>query len=273
MVRGITERDHALFRKLGDFGVLSTGQLRELFFKDIRKTTMLRRLRILEKRDLIRRVHGLSDGSHGWCLTLKCANRFGIEGVFRHINRNALEHDVTLSQVRMSLQSVGLGDTWVPEHVLRHRAWLERKQTGKVPENIPDGILTFEKKGEYLAIAVELEMTEKNSDRYVKTLQAHRFKRTISMIWYLVPTKALGLKLERIWRKYNTTNERLRWTLISQVLKAPYDIEINANGKSNLLRDYITMSSPIPAHSTAHGVSSICETNLISQEGVNSKNT
>ena len=271
MVRGLTERDHALFRKLGDFGALSTAQVRELFFKDIRTTTMLRRLRLLEKRELLRRIHGLSDGSHGWCLTKRCAKQLGVEGIFRNLNRNSLEHDVTLSQVRMSLESVGLGATWVPEHVLRFKAWQDRSQSGKVPENVPDGIFTVEKSGQYLAVAVELEMTEKNSDRYAKSLKAYFWKQSLAMIWYLVPNKALGLKLERIWKKMNNSYDtRLKWTLISQVLKNPYDIEIHSQGTTRLLRDAITFKEP--AHSGAHPVSSSFETNPNPTPQANSRN-
>ena len=52
----VTARDERLLRQLGDFGVMSTAQIQELFFLDARKTTMLRRKRILEERDLIRRL-------------------------------------------------------------------------------------------------------------------------------------------------------------------------------------------------------------------------
>ena len=269
MVRGITERDHALFQKLGDYGVLSTGQLRELFFKNIRKTTMLRRLRALERRYLIRRIQGLSDGSHGWSLTKRCAYKLGTEGVFKNINRNSLQHDVTLSQVRMALQSVGLGETWVPEHVLRFRAWQERNQNKKVSENIPDGIFTVESGGDYLAVAIELELNEKNSDRYAKTLGSYWGKQSLAMIWYLVPTRALGEKIERLWKKTNgTSNTRLKWSIISQVLKNPYDIELHCLGTTRLLRNVITLRQP--AHTTAHTVSTIANSNLNSITETNS---
>jgi DNA-binding MarR family transcriptional regulator len=57
-----TERDRNLLGTLSDFGLLSTKQIQHLIFQGIRKTTMLRRLRLLEKRNLIRRIKGLNDG-------------------------------------------------------------------------------------------------------------------------------------------------------------------------------------------------------------------
>ena len=46
----LTPRDEALLCKLGDYCVLSTSQIHKLFFGDIRKTTMLRRLRLMESK-------------------------------------------------------------------------------------------------------------------------------------------------------------------------------------------------------------------------------
>ncbi len=155
----VTARDERLLRQLGDFGVLSTAQIRELFFVGVRKTTMLRRMRLLEERDLIRRLRGLPDGSHGWCLSLRCATALGFVGIGRRLNRHTLEHDVTLSQVRLALESVGLGTQWTPEHVLRNEAWRARKPHMPEPESIPDGVFTIEVAGKFLAVAVELEMS------------------------------------------------------------------------------------------------------------------
>jgi hypothetical protein len=250
----LTQRDHSLITNLSEFGVLSTHQIWALNFKNARKTTMLRRLRILERNNKIRRIHGLPDGSHGWSLTLSCARELGVQGVFKNINRNSIHHDITLSQLRLSLKSVGLGDNWVPEHILRYRAWEARERIRKIPESIPDGIFTLHKNNEHLVVAVELEMTPKNSSRYRKSFAAYYFKRNLGMLWYLVPNLSFGRRLEQIWLKNYKENSRLYWSLISQVLQAPYDIELHKSGKKLLLRDILTIKNP--AHSPAQEVSS-----------------
>lgn len=253
MVKGITNRDLALFKSLGHYGVLSTGQIWEIHFKEIAKTTMLRRLRALEEKDQIRRIHGLPDGSHGWCLTLTCARSFGIQGVFRHINRTSLVHDVALSEVRLKLKSVGLGETWIPEHILRYQAWENRIKHRRVAETIPDGIFTIEHKGEHLAVAVELEINQKNSERYQKSFRAYYCKRNLGMVWYLVPNESLGRRLESVWKKIPSSETIFAWSLISNVLNNPYDIELHCDGKKRLLREFIAIHRP--AHSSAQGVS------------------
>ncbi|MFM8314791.1 MAG: hypothetical protein ACKOA8_10935 [Deltaproteobacteria bacterium] len=253
MVKGVTQRDLALFKSLGDFGVLSTAQVRELNFKEIRTTTMLRRLRVLEEKDQIRRIHGLPDGSHGWCLTVTCARTFGIQGVFRQINRTSLIHDVTLSEIRLKLKSVGLGDTWVAEHILRYRAWENRIKRRRVAETIPDGIFTIEHKGEHLAVAVELEINQKTTERYQKSFRAYDCKRNLGMVWYLVPHLALGRRLESIWKKIPSADTAFTWSLISNVINNPYDIELHRNGQKQFLREVTAIHRP--AQSSAQGVS------------------
>ena len=61
-----TERDRKLLETLSDFGLMSTAQLERRVFAGIKSTTVLRRLRILEKRTLIARSSGLSQGRLTW---------------------------------------------------------------------------------------------------------------------------------------------------------------------------------------------------------------
>jgi hypothetical protein len=69
----ITDRDLKLFRTLDAFGLLSTRQIQDLLFKNVRHTTVCRRLRSLESRHLLHRIRGLPDGGQVWGLSLKCA--------------------------------------------------------------------------------------------------------------------------------------------------------------------------------------------------------
>jgi hypothetical protein len=255
-MKELTPRDEKLLRQLGDFGVLSTAQLRATFFAETRKTTMLRRLRKLEKLALIRRLRGLPDGSHGWCLTLRCATALGFVGIGNRINRHTLEHDITLSQIRLVLQTVGLGAQWTPEHVLQHKAWQARKPHSAAPDNIPDGVFIVPYNGSFIAVAIELELTTKNKERYRKTLRAYWWKRNIGMIWYLVPHEALGQKLDRVWKKVieGGKDRHLRWSIIDELLNNPYDVRLHNQDGSVPLREVFAIKPP-PAHGVAHPVS------------------
>ena len=119
----------------------------------------------------------------------------GFVGISRNANPCTLTHDVTLSEVRFSLQSVGIGLDWVPEHVLRFRAWQARHPYEAKPENIPDATLTLQRPGHSVPTAIELEMTIKNQARYEKIFRAYRWKQTFGCIWYLVPSTSIGERL------------------------------------------------------------------------------
>jgi hypothetical protein len=255
MMRFTTQRDEDLLQKLGDFGVLSTAQIQHLFFKNAQKTTLLRRLRRLEALDLIQRIRGLPDGSHGWSLAPTGARSRGLIAIGRRLNRHTLEHDVTIGEVRFALERVGLGAGWMPEHHLRLRAWQSRKPGSSAPENIPDGVFSAEAHGTYLAIAVELELHPKSTERYRKTLRAYRSRQNIAVIWYLVPYESLGRKLDRAWAQETRgyRDKRLRWSLLGEVLKTPESALLHNESGTIALRDLFTLKTP--AHGVAHPMS------------------
>lgn len=255
MMRFTTQRDEDLLQKIGDFGVLSTAQIQSLFFRNAKRTTMLRRLRRLEELKMIQRIRGLSDGSHGWSLTPTGTRSRGLISIGRKLNRHTLEHDVTLGEVRFALERVGIGAGWMPEHRLRNKAGQSRKPGSSAPENIPDGIFSAEAHGKYLAIAVELELHPKSTERYRKTLRAYRSRQNIDVIWYLVPYESLGRKLDRVWAEVSRgyRDKRLRWSLLSEVLKAPESALLYSESGTISLRDLFTLK--VPAHGVAHPMS------------------
>src|SRR5471032_3035587 len=105
-------RDKTLLSQLSRYGVLSTKQIGATSFEGIAHTTLMRRLRKLEEADLILRLAGLPDAMSGWCLTTRGASAIGASEPHRYSNQNTLLHEVTLSQVRMALETVGLGENW-----------------------------------------------------------------------------------------------------------------------------------------------------------------
>jgi DNA-binding Lrp family transcriptional regulator len=250
-----TERDKKLLRTLSDFGLLSTKQIQRLVFPKIRKTTMLRRLRLLEKRNLIRRIKGLNDGNLCWCLTTVGASSLGIEYPLRHINKNSLEHDITLNEVRLSLKTVSLGENWTSEHVLRAKTWKYKKSNSLEQNIIPDGIFTSKARTGYHAIAVELELSRKSKSRYRKILQSYHKKQHIGLLWYLVSNKNLGKLLEQEWNKIDKTNSGFYWSEVHQVLNDPWNIQIHNKKDSRNLRDLIDMTEP--AHLPAQAMSNL----------------
>ena len=67
----LTERDKCLLRFLSATGFLGTSHIQTIYFRGAARTTVLRRLRMLEKKSLIKRVLGLESQEVLWMLTLK----------------------------------------------------------------------------------------------------------------------------------------------------------------------------------------------------------
>src|SRR5689334_12522250 len=117
----ITERDKRLLTMLEDYGLLATAQIRELVFKNTDAHTMMRRLRALRSKKLIQSCHGLPNGRKVWTLgdlglrTVASDTKVGI-------NRNSLEHDVTVSEVRMKLEAIGAAQGFRSSHFLKSKA-------------------------------------------------------------------------------------------------------------------------------------------------------
>lgn len=152
-----TERDKTLLNKLADYELLSTKQLRELVFPKVTKTTVLRRLRKLESEKLIRRVHVLRGGELIWTLTAPGAIPIHREHFLENINRNTLEHDVTLNDVRLMFEKLGLVVGWHTEQALRRASGTKQKTLE--PQINPDAIISVKTVEGIKAVALELELS------------------------------------------------------------------------------------------------------------------
>lgn len=213
---------------------------------------MHRRLRVLERKELIRRVEGLSEARVAWTLTTQSARQLGLESTLIRINRNTIEHDVLLSQVRIVLARVGIGATWRSEFALRQIAG--RQKPGRQERGVvPDAIFALDVKGEPRALALELELHAKSKERYRKIFSAYRFKRSLWCLWYLVPNERFAKFLSERWRE--TVKELsptiFAWSVASEVLENPLRARFVISGQTTTLADIIT-----PAHTNAHSVSS-----------------
>jgi hypothetical protein len=94
----LTPRDRVLVEELSCFGLLSTSQIAKLYFACVQKTTVLRRLRLLEKESLIHRVVGLPLGELAWISTAEGNRVIGSAYPMKRPNRNSLEHDLIVSE-------------------------------------------------------------------------------------------------------------------------------------------------------------------------------
>ena len=195
--------------QLNGYGVFSTRQIQKLIFKGINIKTVLRRLRLLKAGGFLLSSEGLPNGGLAWFLTKKGAGLFHPSAHTKPINRNSLQHDVTVSSIRMRLESLNIVESWTPEHILKRKAlktlYSSEKSLSQVedPPIVPDGLFVIKQKGKWEAVALELETSVKSVKRYRKIFSLYRKKQLLRLLWYVVLNKSFGEALLRLWHKYN----------------------------------------------------------------------
>lgn len=246
----LTKRDEGLLRVLAAYELLSTRQVLGLVFAGIRKTTVLRRLRKLEAERFIRRTAGLAGGEFVWSLGAAGAFRLRLEKYLENLNRNTLEHDVALNDVRLAFEQAGLALSWVTEQALRRRVG----EHSFVGESLnPDAIAAVRTGGGQEAVAVELELWSKSPARYRKIFSHYGSLSRIWAVWYVVPDPALGKKILREWVGVNENRRRpeFYWLLLDEIRNLGSPIRLHgAWGDRVIHRPHAP-----PAHPPAHAVS------------------
>lgn len=243
----LTKRDIYLLRVLGDYEVLSTRQLLHLVFPEIRKTTALRRLRKLEMEKLIRRFHGLKGGEYVWTLSMHGAHRIHRDTCLEKINRNSLEHDVLLNDIRIKFDKMKLVAAWRTEQAIRRET--SKNSFGIREELNPDAIASVKAPKGNEAVAIELELFAKNSSRYRKTFSQYADLKQLWAVWYVVPDVSLGKRLTKEWIKTNSgRGPQFYFLLIPEILCPDSPITLHGIHGNRIIQK--------PAHSPADAVSS-----------------
>ena len=249
----LTKRDLEIFATISRCAILTTSQLSKTVFKGIAKTTVLRRLRKLEKAKFIERIEGLTNYENAWALTAKGAEAIGYLNPKRHFHRLSLGHDVKLTELRLLLEDAGIARSWIPEHEIRSAMAKKYGLQRIKSQSVPDGIMGVSYQGIMESIAIELELHHKNKDRYRDIFRSYAEKRNLKAVWYLVSSESLGKHLETLWTKYNGKyGPWFLWSLVDDVLE---------NTKASTVR-YFDQTIELeklfePAHPVGFGVSSL----------------
>ncbi len=121
-------------------------------------------------------------------------------------NQNTIRHEVRLSSVRMQLESVGLGENFVPEWELK-RQLATNDIKAAAERQVPDGIMITESQGRPAGVALELELTAKGFARYKKVVKEYERKRKIAFVWYLIQDERIARMLMPLWRKRDRSED------------------------------------------------------------------
>jgi hypothetical protein len=255
----IQDRDLKLFRLLIRFGVLSTPQIRSLAFPGVTPTTVLRRLRVLEHGRYISRGVTMDDATNTWIIGSKGIQAVGFGNQYHFTNRNGIQHDVLLTDVRIALERLNLGKDWTPEFEIR-AARMRNEGRTRHPPLIPDGLIVESIGGQSRPIAMELELTRKSAKRYDKILEGYSAK-SLHRIWYIV--KHLGtanaiINAANAQRGHQITSW-LWFSLLDDLLKGHETSRIYSWAAKKWINfadvGFDAFKIPTPAHTSAQGVS------------------
>jgi DNA-binding HxlR family transcriptional regulator len=242
----LTNRDKELLSSLSDFGLMNTSQIQRRMFGQIRKTTVLRRLRKLEKKGLIAKTSGLPKGQLVWSITARGGSLIGLPQGYGHLNRNTVEHDILVSEVRLTLEDLGVSRGWKSGHALKKDV-----SPGQKGEPVlPDAIILLPSGNKLLAVAIELELITKAKGRYVHVLREYAQKKSIACVWYLVPSQTVMRPILKALQSRNfpeRSGDWIYWTLISEIFGDPLQIKLRTRDKTIFLKDLVPIQN-----STAH---------------------
>lgn len=251
----LTPRDERLLETLYDFGLMTTAQLGRRIFPGVKATTVLRRLRKLSKRGFIASQEGLGRGKFVWSVTAKGGSLIGFPQGYGHVNRNSLEHDVAVSEVRLTLEEIGAVTDWQSGHLLKRA--VAKPKRGEKPGPFPDGILLVAKKDHPLPVAIEVELTAKAAGRYLSVLSSYEQKKSIAAVWYLTSQRSIGkavLQASRSPKFSPRKTDWVFWTPLSELLEKPHELQFR--GKSGCFPlSQIVPNLKAPAHCAAQSQS------------------
>ncbi|MFP5490961.1 MAG: replication-relaxation family protein [Bacteriovoracia bacterium] len=195
----LTPRDLRLLKLLANYGVLSTHQIEKFVFNSIATTTVLRRLRVLERANLLKRIIGLESYELLWMLTAEGGRTAKVAVSKSKWGKNMLEHDHKLVGLRIALEVSGISHSWTPEHEIR--SFIVRKHGIKNMKDriVPDAFMGISVNGFKHSVAIELELTLKNKTKIRKTLSRYIEKGKFHALWYVAPKKSI---LDSVWRQW-----------------------------------------------------------------------
>lgn len=244
----LTERDKAVLGDLRQYGLHSSRRLAAAHFPGVQHPTVLRRLRALEAAHYIQKVPDLDGIGAAWGLD-KAGGRFFEEQPAKiHFPRSIQEHDLKLTALRIRLEEAGLARSWRPEHEIRAHVAARCGRAHVQDKNIPDGLMGVEAKGFREAVAVELELTQKNQDRYRRIFRDYFAKEKLWGFWYVTGSPTIGKQLQTSHE--NTHCKRgepyFFWSLLEEVMADPLKAPIHGAEGTFRVGEIWAAESPTP---------------------------
>lgn len=267
----LTQRDCELLLALKKYELLSTAMVEKLIFKGTRKTTMLRRLRILEKEKLISRFQNTTSQIHLWSITDIGANKIGVKAFKNSWNKNTLEHDLKLIELRLKLEKLSFVQNWTTEQEIKSLVYKNNSREEAKKKLIPDGLFITSKETQNKSVAIELELTLKDKKRIKEVVKTYLAKKDLNFVWYISNHKSILKSMFLEWRELAKNHHSLKLiaSLYDEVITNPLEATIFTLDGVFKFPDFWKLS---PAHSYAHTVSTSPPLSSIQNQKINSIN-
>lgn len=250
----LTKRDLQLIEILADYGIFSTDLIIKRVFNSIDYSSVLKRLRILEKNNFIRRAGLLENKENVWAVTNKASNYHAsthFKSYWTHANLN---HDLKIVKLRLLFEQIGIAKKWIPEHVIRSMIYQKYSLREAKKKLIPDGILECKINKKIESFAIELELNLKSQKRYQQIISLYQWKNDLHGILYIVPSHRILKKLQEIWSKFAVRANELKifFLVLSELENLREHAYIYSNDRPILMKEMF----PEVSHSLAHWVGS-----------------
>ena len=252
-------RDLEILNIIQKYGVVSSSQIGQWFFAGVAKTTVLKRVRLLEKGNFIKRGVTLDDGTKTFYLGHQGRQHLQAEAFSLGTNRNTIDHDVLLSDIRRKLESFGLAKDVTPEFQMRSEIFRNHRYRNAKEQLIPDALMIEQVLSEPQAISVELELTIKSKARYKRIFEQYGSKKAITKIWYFCRDLRSLNKILQISRKSIFDFKGRLWLSVVDDFLKKEDPELWSakSGQWHKLSSVGFENFKMPAQAPAHGVSKL----------------
>lgn len=259
-----TKRDKRLLETLGEYGMFSTAMVVKNIFDGIDSSSVLRRLRILEKRNLIRRAGKLDTFENLWAITPKGALKVNIEHFKSYWNQATCTHDYKLINLRMILEELGIVKKWIGEHVIRSMIYKKYSLREAKNKLIPDGIMDTELLGINKSIAIELELNLKEKSRYRNIISQYQYKRDLHAVWYVIDSKYTLKKLTEYWKRFaeSSSSVEVCFSFLDEIMNLKGEAKLIGINSTYLLKNFFSIPALENAQVNAHAVGDLKVTPL-----------
>jgi len=261
-----TPRDEELFRLICRHNLLSTKQIQRKVFTHLKLTTVMRRLKKLERAGQLKRLGRLYSGLSVWGNSQAANDRS--TGFFSsaRTNLHTLEHDATVAEVQLLLESITTVEEWFDsrhmrssaiDHVFKEDFSQHYYDSNAKDELIPDSLFMAQSQGKNKSFALEVELSIKANSRYIDLGEMYAYKNPPELIFYVVRDERIRNAVFAGAERYVTTKERLFLAFLPELLANKECTRVHmADGRSFLLQHFFgpKPSVPEPVHLLAHPV-------------------